>query len=111
MKADESFPIIDNEGQVLEYENKVTNIISRRVEMSNLSELASTKILEDLKGKLNDCKDRLFENHMIWQYKVCASHQLKIAQNQISILGASSSSCLKSFYYLIAFVLIIVLII
>ena len=111
MKADESFPIIDNEGQVLEYEKKVIDIITRRVETSNLSELSSSKILEDLKGKLNDCKYRLLENHMIWQYRVCASHELKVAQNQISALQVSSSSSLKVFYNLIAVVLIVVLII
>lgn len=112
MKADESFPIIDNEGQVLEYEKKVIDIITRRVETSNLSELASSKILDDLKAKLNDCKYRLLENHMIWQYRVCASHELKVAQNQISALQvSSSSSSIKAFHYLIAVVLIIVLII
>lgn len=111
MKADESFPIIDNEGQVLEYEKKVVDIITRRVETSNLSELASSKILEDLKAKLNDCKYRLLENHMIWQYRVCASHELKVAQSQISAMQVSSSSSMKAFYYLIAVVLIIVLII
>lgn len=111
MKADESFPIIDNEGQVLEYEKKVIDIITRRVETSNLSELASSKILEDLKRKLNDCNYRLLENHMIWQYRVCASHELKVAQNQISALQVSSSSSMKAFNYLIAVVLIIVLII
>jgi hypothetical protein len=75
-----------------------------RIETANFSPSAlpaAQRVVETAEMNLKDCENDLNTNHLIYQYKICASNELKNGLDEISNLrgsyayAASSANRLK----------------
>lgn len=51
---------------------------------------SASQVLADLAKGLEECQETIILQELFWQYKICASLQLRLAARQISALEATT---------------------
>jgi hypothetical protein len=70
-------------------------VLSRRVVAANLPENlqpAAENVLTDADAQLKVCEAALAANHLVWQYKVCATTVLRNGNLQLNALKAAAAA-------------------
>jgi hypothetical protein len=104
----QELPPLKSEADVTQFSNEIIRILKIRIETANFSPSAlpaAQRVVETAEMNLKDCENDLNTNHLIYQYKICASNELKNGLDEISNLrgsyayAASSANRLKFIFW------------
>jgi hypothetical protein len=89
------WPEIDNEFSVNDYQAILVALANTKLNVTALPKYAQEDghyIMNELRENLDECRHRLANDHMLWQYKVCVHQHLDTSDNRIWDLVNSLST-------------------